>query len=298
MRDFLQRLSVFVSAFAILLVAAPTSDIGNGYLTAYKSHRQPREIQFIGGSNLCFGLKSNVLDDYISNRYASYGFHGATGLDFHLQQLSLFSESTTIFSPPLEWIDNNSEPHLRAEVLSFFPFSLTSLAPVKLIPDVICARTTNVLRLIKTRKLDEPRQEKSKPAVFEWTNSIIDENGLIHAGLRPNNLAHPKKLYLPSSIDNHSWTRAKNKIDFILPPPIAESNRNKTEYLSKIFRELRTEIGAKLLLTVESCVLPDSLFGDDQYHLNEIGASRYSEMVGKAIRHQETNLPIHAIQQP
>ena len=87
MKEFLKKLVSLITTIGIVLFACPTANFGHGYLTAYTTKLTPEPIQFIGASHLSFGLSTATLEQTLNEPFNSYGFHGAVGLKYHLNEI-------------------------------------------------------------------------------------------------------------------------------------------------------------------------------------------------------------------
>lgn len=138
MRKLLTKIAVFLLLFCVSVVASYLFDaavVGNQFTESYQaslidkverlqSIHDPKII-LIGNSNVCFGIRSEMIQDAFGMPVVNMGLHGDLGNAFHEEMVKLslhegdivivchsdFSDNDSILDPELAWttLEHHSE---------------------------------------------------------------------------------------------------------------------------------------------------------------------------------------------
>ena len=284
-----------LAAFFIIISALwllPFRKPGNCYVDAYHHHWPSRHSQFliIGASNLPFALDSETLRSYKID-FQSWGFHGAVGARYHMNASDSLKKAgwadQVILSPPPSWIWEPESDHLLSDVLSSQP-NLTNSE---------CIAHFGLISLLQAKaaifdyfifKWVESKPWAPAPTSFRWDSRIIDHNGVIKRGLRPDSSSEGECPKIKGKLDANFWASYRDKVDGLLVPAMHPCPEMDAEQISFAYSSLARVLGCPLIIPTEDCFYPSKFFSDTHLHLNDAGAFKYSSALAESLRKKNT----------
>lgn len=247
---------------------------------------------FIGASNIPFGIKSSSFEKK-GISFASYGFHGGVGPQYHMNQIPEKSEDTIILSPPPQWLSETGHGQELIQVLSCQP-SATALRDIYNygLFTWCLGRAYNLERFWWAFKQSfiDPQPISKQEEEFSYRQDIINTQGVIKDGLRPIHANTYFSCGVPGEIDIKFWRKYSGNIDYILIPPLAPCSPENTAQIQTQYARLAGILDAKLLLHANDCLLNNNDFSNTNLHLTDSGAEKYSALVSNRLS--------NALQQP
>ncbi|TDO28228.1 hypothetical protein [Sediminibacterium goheungense] len=288
MLKFLKDLSVITVSLLIILttlVFFPPSKDNQSYISSQfdklerlKKHSKP-SIIFIGGSNLAFGLDSELLADSLKYNIINMGLQGSLGFAYQLETVIPHLQKDDIVILVAEYFQyldkncfgNGATPAKVIETTDpYFIFNLSYNNIKQILPYLVNASFMKVLNYIQR---DDPADQQR---VF--FNKYGDFTGhLLLPNRTPKNL---KKYQLDGSINQDVFLlikkykaeiEQKNASFYISYPPypldVAKMNR---KFISSINRHF-LESGLPILNSPEAYFFRSPLFFEYADHLNATG---------------------------
>lgn len=240
------------------------------------AHADAPRMIFIGGSNISFGLNSQMVKDSLSVNPINTGINARLGLKFMLDHAALHAKRGDVIVAPLEYIHFTSkystcgEPLLRVAMDVRLPvLSLLSFQQaVTLLPHV-------------------PRYIFSKLNPFAYFHAEVDPpysaNSFNRYGDECAHWSMERRLFTPTGrLDDFNPKIVEHIKDFekIMEEKGARLYLAYPSYLDKSFYQSEDIIAAiraaleknfKVLGTPQRYMMPDSLMFDSSYHLNKKG---------------------------
>ena len=311
MQKFLLKLGCFVSiqiAILSLVVLHGSRDAtSNEYMYSLKDKYDllketpsPRII-FVGGSNLAFGLKSEVIKSKLNFNPINLGVHGRLGIYSMLAMVKeqlregdvvvIAPEYGLMFSHPkcseemgIEAV--NAWPDYQRFIESDFdvPFStlLPPRDPMRELARCVASAAKN------TRGL------KTDCAIYRRASFNEFGDHAAHYDLVPDRQPHDDINGIIEGVFDevavelrgfHQHCLANNASVFYIHPPVRATNaKNHSELLDRMETLLVNNIDFPMLSTWREAMLDDSMFYDSKYHLNGAGAQLRSETICRQIR--------------
>jgi hypothetical protein len=235
----------------------------------------PRMI-FIGGSNISFGLNSQMIKDALNVNPINTGINAGIGLKFSFDNAAQYIKKSDIIIAPLEY------SHLTRE------YNYCNESLLRLIMDV----DKKYLRLLNFRQTlvlfsSVPKYIASKLNPSAYFNVEIDPpysrnsfnrygDGYFHWDMENRDFVPNGRLddFNPQIIekikDFEKIVEEKGARLYLSYPSYLEESFNKSE---DIIAAIRAELekNFKVLGTPERYMMPDSLMFDTSYHLNKKG---------------------------
>lgn len=296
MRQFLIETILFAILFtvfvAVLLWFVPNNKIKNNSLFSNidKHHRLDSlaspKIVFVGGSNLAFGLNSQLIEDSLKLPVVNMGLHAGFGLKYMLSEVgSRINKGDIVIVTPeyQQFLDNLylGEKVLIALLfdvdkhnLSFLSFSHF----VKLFPQM----TKYGVSKLFYKKLDVMDDGGGNEFVRNFNRNSFNKYGdiVLHWNY-PNELINPiaqsdkevkvnlKSVEILAKFKTDMESRGARV--FIMPPSLQNSSyKNLASTVSKIEDSLHSH-NLYFSIKTSEFAYPDSLFFNTVYHLNKEG---------------------------
>ncbi len=319
--SFLTFFILFAVFFLLISFYVKKDYIENDYLSAitFKHNRVDQlngpKILFAGGSNLAFGLNSELVENGLSVPVVNLALHAGLGLDFILNELEGTIEKQDIVFLSIEYfLDVEGDPELKRISSSYFKearkyfedeqfnsieywFNYSKHSFFRYID----ATRAN----IKTHKFFADSLQK-----LELHNEIYSKSGfnkygdvISHLGKTPpKQLKGQKHLEYTywKGIDRlnkfHKFAQQKEVAVFFFYPNYCESEyiRNR-KVINKLSLDLSKDLDIEILNTPRDFVLPDSLFFDTVYHPWKTGREVETKKLIEIIK-ENTNA-LHSINQ-
>jgi hypothetical protein len=297
MKSFLLKMAVFLAIQGLLgaglLWRYDTSKETNFLAATSAKHRRlahtaPPRLIITGGSNVPFGIQSDVLEEALGRKVVNMGLAAGLGLDFMLAEIqpSLRPGDTVLISPEYDLFSGGFDPDVIQQVLVFRPASVRYLRP-KHYRKVLLDRGFTlagaiVRRAVKTLDLfGRDYQPGSAPAYgYNAWGDLRAHYGkppLLAAGT-PERLLPPRDKW-PSPSARKTLTQFASychdhnvNAAFSFPPQQMERLSRDSDAVDQIFRALQLIPFLTVLDSPVQQCYPVELFYDTGYHLNEKGA--------------------------
>ncbi|MDA8695595.1 hypothetical protein N9L83_01460 [Flavobacteriales bacterium] len=296
MNRFLKRTgSVFILLITTLWLTPVNPSVRDSYLGLYRTHsiKSKTKVQFVGASNLAFGILSSELEAN-GIQFQSYGFHGGLGPQYHLNQIPNQNEGVIIFSPPPQWLSETKPGQELAQVLSTYDhFFVIEIMTAYGFSHWAVSRAYNLNRFwwdLKQQMSPSISQTLPKNKTFSYSQEIVNSQGVIKNEQRPLTSGTEYACFVPGSLDTNFWKKNAGKVDFILIPPLAPCSSADVSAIQRAYEQLAQALSAKLLFDAEFCLMSNSDFSDTNLHLTDEGAKKYSSILASKLR--------NALQQP
>ena len=288
MNLFLKKILYFISALAILIVLIGLltekfmSKLNVNYLASFedkisllqKTEGTPRVI-FIGGSNLTFGLNSEVLKDSLHANVANLSLHGGIGLnnevDLYLNYLNK-EKDIIIISAEFETLSSFQRDYESDESLyckSLFPSRYKSVKTY-----LYWFQRNNPVKYFWDIKNDPTKKIGHRKNL----NSFGDVSNL-----PPLNMKFKfkrKNIKFNDQFTNQAIQFIKERMDgftYYVASPVINSCWDTKDLIA--FDDLmKMEFGEKYIITTREMHFNDEEFYDTHYHLNELGRSRRTQI--------------------
>jgi len=298
MRRFLLTLTVFlgVQVLVFVVLLAILRRAPDPYLVVLqRKHanldelRQPRLIM-VGGSNLAFGIHSEMLARALPYRPVNLGLHGALGLEFMLEDALLDVRRDDLVMLSLEYGIVAKEKPARElwEGILVRPgvlrgFDRTYLADFGL--DFI-AHVTN-----RARNVLLGQSRTANAGIFRWQSFNEYGDMVAHRSLhpiRPWTDGDPRITRFDAS--NEGWMprlrqfvrtcEERGAHVVIVFPPIPEALfAGNKEWLRRYVDEQRVLFGERVVSTLDDIPLPEQEFFDSSYHLTNAASVRRTDQI-------------------
>lgn len=283
MWEFVGRVKAFLLLFlvvtTVLLFLTGLGMKKSRFGTAYIKHQRldsltSRKIILIGGSNLHYGMNSQMLQDSLKMPVVNMGIQGSMGLHYMFDEVKdrvqkgdiiiLFPEHSHFYS-----IDTNGEVALF-KLLSVYPHGVRHLNIKQIFNSFLFVGPA-----IKSNLKDMQEwyfsllRGKKKQSIYEQTNHFGDYYG--HKG--------KTTVYKKSIINFSNQEISENTINVLqyIEEYLKEKEAHlmlgfapiaKSESDSKFFEKIENSIPNKIILgNIEEVILPDSMFFDSGHHL-------------------------------
>jgi hypothetical protein len=298
MKTFLLKIAVFGVIQGLvatgLLWRYDTSQEANFLAATSAKHRRlaqttPPRLIITGGSNVPFGIQSDLMEKALGKIVVNMGLAAGLGLDFMLAEIqpSLCRGDTVLISLEYDQFSGGFDPDVIQQVLVFRPASVRFLRP-KHFRKVVLDRGLTlagaiIRRAISTRKSLERGQNSGSSTEAHGYNAWGDLRA--HYGkpslLSPDAVERlvPPRREWPSPSAQRALTQFASdcldqgvKVCFSFPPQQRERLNNDRDAVNQIERALKSIPNLVVLDTPDLQTYPTELFYDTGYHLNEQGA--------------------------
>lgn len=266
--------------------------------------KQPK-IMFVGGSNLAYGIDSEMIEDWLSVPVVNFGHHAGLGLPFILNQAKKFTRKGDIVLISPEYFMGEGDYKLIEQTCLMFP-ELADLQTFSVKQEV-------QLHLTETReglvKFVEGEQVKNEPAAdflllenrirnSSNPNWIFNEYGdvVMHLNSRgwykrsPDETKFQYRYWegIKSLNEFKAEAKAKGVDVFFTYPPMAKSDFDiEASSIKRFGKDLTNNLDIEILNTPEDLVLDNGYFFDTQYHLTKKGRELRTKTVLRSIMENE-----------
>jgi hypothetical protein len=239
------------------------------------------KIVFIGGSNLAFGLNSELIKNQLNINVVNMGLHAGLGLRFMIDEIKphLKKGDIVVMVPEYQQFSGNfaDGDDTLVQLLYVNPCAVWSLSSVRQIYNV--ATKYNYFHKILYTTV---RKTKITPHFFYHRfgfNGYGDMTGHLNEkriGFNPVNIDYPPDEISEETVklmgEFHDFSQKRGVMLLMSYPNITEMEfKNAKEKIEIFSRKLEKKINIRIINTQESQVYPDELFFDTPYHLHEIG---------------------------
>jgi hypothetical protein len=297
---------VIVVFFYFILYEVTSNQVGlkNDFMAAIidkhkiaNSIKQPKLI-FAGGSNLAFGIDSELIEKKSGKKVVNLSLHAGLGLEFILNELKdVAHKGDIIFISPEYFLSIKGNYKLKKLTSSYYKNANSYF-------------TNNILEDLKIH-IDKTRanlHDLNLNDNNQITNQLIDKNSIKSIYYRNAFNSHgdvishleaekPKEINDKTNLIYEYWDGIELinefneferingvKVYFLFPNyPRSEFLKNKNA-IQKLENDLRRNLDVKILNKPIDFVLNDSLFYDTVYHLDKTGRNLRTEKLIEIIK--------------
>lgn len=260
------------------------------------------KIIFAGGSNLAYGLDSEMIEDSLAIPVVNLGLHGGLGVPFMVDQADLVAQKGDIIVFSIEYFVGNGDYRLLQETCSIFP----ELAPIK--PYSWKKEILSHLEVTKERWMvylgtpDAPHEPQV--LVSEYEHQYILDNGIsphfnkygdyiAHLGMeswysrKPDQLKNQYRYWDGIETLNDFSAQAREKgvhLFFSYAPLSKTSYEIEAKAIQRLHRDMQDDLDIELLDRPEDFVFEDSLLYDRECHLIREGRATRTQRVIQHLR--------------
>ena len=299
MRKFLAKCALFLimvlTMLGLALFIIPNNKIPDGSLFAsYDKHQRlsslpSPKIILVGGSNLPFGVKSQVIEEVMGMPVADMGLHAGLGLNFILSEVEkdIHEGDRVIVSPEYHHFLSESmfdgEDVLAALLFDVNRDCIRYVKPgqwLALFPD-ICLYSSKKIVSISSQKVDDFEELFTR----ESFNMYGDE--VAHYGL-PSTVISGEKPALKEGVyvkaikrlcEFRSLVESQGARFFLVACPYPEAQYALDERVITEIVKSVSSAGLSFLIEPQECLYPDSLMFNSFFHLSGEGAEIRTEQL-------------------
>lgn len=303
MRKFLINILVFFAIFGVLIFAvhfftrSVSEKSSNDYLGAIidkhqrlASYKEPVLI-FTGGSNLPYGINSELISRELKMPVVNLGLHGGLGLSFMLEEVSQCMKEQDVVILSIEYfLDLDGARDLKERVVNIYPEAGKFIRRNYLedfFEKIISfqMKTRNNIKGLRLQtdspeKAQKQRQEVddlySRHSFNQFGDVIAHLDKGSHDALSSRRIFPDQKWQGIAAIkDFIEYARSRNVRVFFMYPGYAESEYKTNEkVIGKLAIDLAANLKGHILGLPTDFVFADSLFFDSVYHLNKTGRDK------------------------
>jgi hypothetical protein len=302
MKKFLIKVALHSCIIVIIIIGtiaivSPLIRDPNAYMAATidKENRlhilNSHKIIFVGGSNLAFGIDSKSIENKFNYPVVNMGIHGGLGLSFMLKEaLDGVKESDIVLLSTEYYLDDQPQLVVITQLLDlnprakqYIPIKIEDLIPFYAIDFHRCVHgltrfagenfTSDIYRrdaFTVEGDVISHLNKKSSPIISEKINEIdyTHDLTLLNAFIDSVKIKKAKVYYLFPTYQKSSFALNKKAID---------------DFATLMEKNLKCSI----INTPYSFQYNDSLFFDNEYHLNkrgrELRTAKLVEILGKGV---------------
>ena len=273
---------LIVSISGVLMPTTPRASKSLLMASIYKdsllqSTMSPRII-FVGGSNISFGLNSEMIEDSLNICTINTGIHAGIGLKYMMDNTLQYVEKGDIVVLIPEYIHFYKDYYCGSEELFRTVFdvnsSKSSLLNIYQILNIVSLLPKYALSKLKlTEYLNVKESDIYSVNSFNRYGDAHAHWGKARQEFRPSGKINTQ--YNPEVISKikefQSAIYKKGAFLLISYPGFQDiSYRNNISEINKVEQEIKIE-GFKILGTPERYMIPDSMMFNTPYHLNKNG---------------------------
>jgi hypothetical protein len=258
-------------------------------------------IILAGGSNLAFGINSELIEKELKIPIVNLGLHGGLGLEFMLGELkSSIKERDTVYLSTEYWLSIKGDERLKRLASKLFPES-KDYYPTNFTQNLSMEIDETRMLILGNESNEMPNAiQPSNDTIFmdiysrKAFNSYGDE--IAHLNQRSSFKSNQKKIHYSKwhgiELINEFYEFAKQKnvsVYFLFPCfPKSEYNLNK-QAIDRLVNDIENELNVPVVNNSYDFIYEDSLFFDTQYHLNKSGRElRTQKLISIIKKHKRT----------
>lgn len=291
MKKFIKNLllfsSIIVLFFAIVrLNTDKKTDPKTDYMAAMidKHHRlesiKNPKIIFAGGSNLAFGLDSEIIEQEFSIPVVNLGLHAGLGFDFILEELKASIQEKDIVFVSIEYLlDAEGEYKLKKHTSSLYaPANSYFAAHYR---DDFYAYMEDSQERLKQFLKKKKKKKENETEIGVYSRLGFDRYGDVVSHLDktpPGTLSDGAVLryrywdLIEKLNAFNAFAKTKNVTVFYLFPNYTASEYKKnSKVIAEVYADLQKDLKFDIVGKPDDFVFDDSLFFDTIYHLNKEG---------------------------
>ena len=325
MKHFLIQLSIFLAIQLLIAAAIYRNSLNQpryGYMAAFEDkvqllqeHCEPTLI-LVGGSNLAFGIDSEILENEIRLPTLNGGLHASLGLQFYLDVASKYARrgDTVILTAEFLQFSNllypdkkcaktmmQQSPEGFAQLLTLEGFGFKELIDDFALPEIASQMQAGMKRYDDARVVKQ-RKKALKPGTYSRLNfnrhgDFVGHHGLPQAEVIPqlNSLYHfrPKNYAQSVAAINECAATLEARgvrMFFAYPPIISRLYERSRPDIDEIQEFLKANLDIPILHELQEVSYDQSCFFDTTDHLNESTKRERTKVLASAIQRQFTTL--------
>ncbi len=315
----------------VALFAALQGVVGIGWLAYWRRHDNSylgasadkerllatapgARIVFVGGSNLAFGLDSEMVERRLGRHPVNMGVHGYFGLPFMLREakVALRSGDVVVLTPEYEHFI--FEDWGRGKGLLLKSWALTAWlspqalrhAPVEVVEEMFLTRKgiqaiLDGYHMVGDKKIDPiyGRHNFNRYGDLVLPEALADRVFSYPPGVVP--VTYPPNLAVMESMVGHlrvfvAWCRAHDvQVLWASPPWLREKYLANARTIEELEAVVARKVPVEIVLRGREANLPTSRFFDTEYHLNRSGRRERTEFLcerlARALRREKAQAP-------
>lgn len=249
--------------------------------------KSPRII-LAGGSNLTFGINSQMLEKELKIPVINLSLHAGLGLEFILNELKQsILPGDLVFLSIEYYLPVDGQYGIKKNAAKYYPeaFNYFSSSPIKDIGLYLDKNLTSVKNFVFNK---EPKKSKvySRSAFNSYGDMIGHLDLPVPKKLKDNRTMQNSEYKGISSLNafcNHA-KKVNVSVFFLFPNyPYSAYIKNK-EAIKRYEKDMETMLNCKILNKPEDMVFADTLFYDTVYHLNKAGRELRTKKMVSLIR--------------
>ena len=299
MRKFLAKNVLFLilvlAVIGLALFVIPNNKIPDGSLFAsYDKHQRlsslsSPKIILVGGSNLPFGVKSQLIEDAMGMPVADMGLHAGLGLNFILSEVEkdIHEGDWVIVSPEYHHFLSesmfNGEDVLAALLFDVNRDCIQYVKPgqwLALFPD-ICLYSSKKMVSISSQKVDDFEDLFTRDS-FNVYGDEVAHYGLpstVHSGEKPALKEGVYAKAIKRLSEFRSFVESQGSKFILVACPYPEQQFALDERAISDVEKSVSSAGLSFLIEPRECLFPDSLMFNSFFHLSGEGAEIRTEQL-------------------
>jgi hypothetical protein len=256
------------------------------------------KVLLVGGSNLAFGVNSELLQRELAVPVVNLGLHAGLGLSFMVNELkSIVQDGDIVFLSTEYFLSDEGIPDLQLLASKSFP-AAKSYYSTNFIEQSgrYLENTQTKFKSLFTPFHEGPKVDSSVENTGKkiYSRKAFNKFGdnIANAGLTAPTTLNDRVVYTYRSWEgiemlNDLWEmeKTKNVTLYFLFPPFPESEyKTNTKVIQMYLDDLKTKLHFHIVGKPEDFVFPDDLFFDTVYHLTEKGRNRRTALMVELMR--------------
>ena len=292
MKQFLFRIAlllvIVLAVLTLVLFAIPNNKIPDNSLFASHDKHQRLEslsspkIVLVGGSNLPFGIKSEMIEEAMGLPVVNMGLHAGLGMNFILSEVEEDIHKGDVVVVSLEYHHFLSSTMYNGEdVLAalLFDVNRNCISCVKfgqwmaMIPN-ICLYASKKLINISSPKVDDFEDLFTRESFNEYGDEVAHYGlaSTVHSGDKPELSKSVYKKSIKRLVEFCDFVESKGATFVLVACPYPESQYILDEEAIGHIEEELLSAGLSFSIKPQDCVFPDSLMFNSFFHLSGFGA--------------------------
>ena len=303
MRRFLIGILLFIlviiAVLAVSLFFIPNNKIpDNSLFASYDKHQRLSSLEspkliLVGGSNLPFGIKSEMIEDSLGLPVVNMGLHAGLGLNFILSEVERDIHEGDVVVTSLEYHHFLSPSMYQGEdVLAALLFDVNRDCMKYISVGQWVAMLPNI-SLYASKKLINISPQTVNDFESLFTRESFNKQGdeVAHYGM-PSSVHSGGKKDLSEKTYNKAIRRLmrfselvdakKAKLVLVACPYPQQQYYMDSIAIGNVESELN-QLGLSFFIRPKECVFPDSLMFNSYYHLTEEGAGVRTQQLIKVL---------------
>jgi hypothetical protein len=249
------------------------------------------KIVIIGGSNVCVGINSEMIENEVGVPTVNMGLHATLGTKFWIEYVknNLNEGDILIMSPEYGMLNEDGWYGMKGEAVPKAILFTPSKLPILLSDYTFFKKTVNgIFRAIKAYWKEYPFEKRKYNIKYFYDLRSFDEDNIIPVYL--NNTfkkQYKNKTQLDFNKDKPRWDELKKykeyfdkkNIKFYLTPPSVLDESINIAKAKTFFKTLSEKSTIPLINNNNNIFFKRSLFYDTNYHLNRKGIQKRTNLL-------------------